>query len=26
MHHVYKSKFLVDTLSVMGFGASYGEV
>ena len=26
MHHMYKSKFLVDTLSLMGFGASYGEV
>ena len=26
MHHMYKSKFLVDTVSVMGFGASYGEV
>lgn len=26
LHHLYKSKFLVDTLSVMGFGSSYGEV
>ena len=26
MHHMYKSKFLVDTVSVMGFGASYREV
>lgn len=26
LHHVFKSKFLVDTLSVMGFGSSYGEV
>ena len=26
MHHLYRSKFLVDTLSVMGFCSSYSEV
>lgn len=26
LHHLYRSRFLVDTLSVMGFGSSYGEV
>ena len=26
MHHLYRSKFLVDTLSVMGFCSSYSEI
>ena len=26
LHHLYKSRFLIDTLSVMGFSSSYGEV
>lgn len=26
LHHLYKSRFLIDTLSVMGFSSSYAEV